>query len=1272
VFGAGGIRMSTAILGFLVSLIALSFAATSAQATITHKYLTQITEGEHFEPFVKPWGLTFDSEGNLYVADAEGPGETAGHVDVFNSSNAFLATLDNETVAFSEPEPLREPPFSNSFVSGPFVRSVAVNEKTGVLYVAESECDCLQVLKPKKSGEPKEGYERVAVWTGLNTKKSKATGQSDGSFGRHLVYVAVNNTSGADAGDVYVLTTGAENEVLYMIAPGAENAEGAPIEQLNLKEHLSGAPNNETGVVVSPLTGDVYVASNETDAVDAYNGHLEEIGELRPPKLAHPFTPVAVAVDPGTGEVYAVDQANHVVDQFSPAAKFEGPIEDTEATPGSPLPLQEPLGVAVNASGLVYVSDGATKAVDVFAAEPPSAPQVESESVLQITDSSATLEAQLDPRSLKADKPTTYRFQYSTEPIAVCAATHTCTETPAASLAPSFEVQSVTAELEGLGAGVSYHFRVLAENETGPVAGEEQVFTTRGTGPFELPDGREWELVSPPQKEGALILRPGDEAPIQAAADGAAIAYATNLPTEAQPSGNPGSTQVLATRGPQGWSSADLALPHTEPTGINSAPGQEDRVFSEDLSLAVVQPFGPFDPSLSGEASEQTAFLRNDATGVYTPLVTGCPSPTEETAGHPCSQLVREHANVPAGTRFAEGAGCVPKPHCGPEFVAGTPNLSDIVLNSPVALTQTAPAAPEGGLYESSAGRLQLVSVLPLDEAEELENKEAEETERKTGLPGSIPKKEGLPAKKPVLGNEEPDGDARDAISKDGSRVFWTVEGRAGDEGRPLYVRDTATGSTLLIAPDGEYQSADNEGTRMFFTEDGDLYECALVEQAGGLTCDLSDLAPSGEVLGGLLPGTSEDGSWVYFVANNGVLAHGGVQGACVKEVPAEDRRAYIESLLTSCNLYVRHDGVTKLVAVLGGSDAQDWALELVNLTARVSPNGEWLAFMSARGLTGYDNADASSGEPDEEVYLYNGATERLVCASCNPTGARPHGVQYGVADHEGMPLAGGNDVWNALTWLAANIPGWSPFAGQKETVYQPRYLSDSGRLFFDSRDGLVPKDHNEAEDVYEYEPAGVPAGEHACSAASASGSDVFEPERTAKVEGREVTSGAGCVALISSGESAQESAFLDASAGDGDGEHGEPGSEAGRDVFFMTTAKLAPQDIDNAYDVYDAQECTTSAPCPVAPAEQPPACTTEASCKAAPSPQPEIFGPPASQTFSGPGDAPPPPPLPVAKPKPKPTKCHKGFVKNHKGKCVRKKAKKRAKRSSTNRETRR
>ncbi len=231
----------------------------------------------------------------------------------------------------------------------------------------------------------------------------------------------------------------------------------------------------------------------------------------------------------------------------------------------------------------------------------------------------------------------------------------------------------------------------------------------------------------------------------------------------------------------------------------------------------------------------------------------------------------------------------------------------------------------------------------------------------------------------------------------------------------------------------------------------------------------------------------SGDGSWVYFAANGALGANpGAVHGNCVSE---------LESAGGECNLYAEHnDGsgweAPKLIAVLSSEDAPDWGVDLNALTARVSPDGGYLAFMSQQRLTGYDNTDAASGKPNEEVYLYDAA------------------------------------------------------------------------------------------------------------------------------------------------------------------------SESGGDVFFLTSAKLAPQDYDSSRDVYDAHECTTQSPCPPPAAEQPPSCTTEASCKPAPEPQPGIYGPPASATFNGPGNvAPtvsPPPAKKVAK---KAAKCRKGFVKQH-GRCVKRKKK--------------
>src|SRR4029077_19860189 len=98
--------------------------------------------------------------------------------------------------------------------------------------------------------------------------------------------------------------------------------------------------------------------------------------------------------------------------------------------------------------------------------------------------------------------------------------------------------------------------------------------------------------------------------------------------------------------------------------------------------------------------------------------------------------------------------------------------------------------------------------------------------------------------------------------------------------------------------------------------------------------------------------------------------------------------------------------------------------------------------------------------------------------------------------------------------------------------LHQSRYLSNEGRLFFNSNDALVAQDINNNQDVYQYEPLGVGA----CPGPSAT----FNP------------AAGGCVGLISSGRASGESAFLDA-------------SESGADVVFLTGERPVAKDRDTA-----------------------------------------------------------------------------------------------------------
>jgi phosphodiesterase/alkaline phosphatase D-like protein len=462
-----------------------------------------------------------------------------------------------------------------------------------------------------------------------------------------------------------------------------------------------------------------------------------------------------------------------------------------------------------------------------------------------------------------------------------------------------------------------------------------------------------------------------------------------------------------------------------------------------------------------------------------------------------------------------------PMPGGRVELEAMTNDLSHVV----VGLSENA-----GGhlsplsLYESSAGTLKQVNVLPDGQAV-------------YGSVGNSERYEYVPFT----------NNARHAISEDGSHVIWST---LADE---IFDRSTVAEETTVVGQ-GTYLTASSDGSTVLYVEGtsqyapGDLHAYDLTSQSN------VDLTPNGLVDGML--GASADASTFYFVAES-VLAPGATAG---------QPNAY----------WIHREGSSwtkpRFIATLQASDSRDWAPDLsggrsnqrlYEQTAEASTNGQYLAFMSQAQLTDYDNFG------ENEVYVFDTASNQVVCPSCTPTGARPEGE--------------------------SSIPSWILYGGEEQTSYQPHFLSNQGRLFFDSDNALVPQDTNAKQDVYEYEPAGV-------------GSCREAP---------------GCVALISGGTGAAGSSFLDAST-------------SGEDAFFITGEQLVPSDQDETKDVYDAHVCTSAAPCTVSPASPVP-CTSSDACKPSPSPQPAVFGPPPSATFSGAGNLAPSGVARVAKAKAKP-----------------------------------
>ena len=875
-------------------------------------------------------------------------------------------------------------------------------------------------------------------------------------------------------------------------------------------------------------------------------------------------------------------------------------------------------------------------------------------SATEVSSDAATFHATINPESAK----TSYVFEYGPKKYESPVPPAGSVAVGAGNTGSGSGPEPVSVPVQNLSPNTKYYYRIVVE---GAPSTEEVTFTTQPEGSeFVLPDGREWELVSPPDKYGGSI-QSGTEygGVIQASESGGAVTYVSVNPPVSEPLGNPAlqEAQVLSTRGAEGWSSEDIATPHNSVGILTLSKQAEYTFFSPDLSLGLVEPNGETPLPPLPEGAEKTIYLRNNDKCA--------PTPTEAIPAT-CYVALVSTANTPPGTKISERESELGGPgnpnereQKHPIFEGASADLSHVVFTNSEPLVE---GAGDGQLYEWSAGKpaseqLQLVSVLPGN----------------GGLAGGR------------IGGD------RHAVSNNGSRVIWTPTGIN------LYLRDMARGETVEVSapePGGEaggeaiFQSASSDGSRVFFTDyarltanstadergvEADLYVFEVTSGGGeplaGRLTDLTVDANAGEhaAVQGEIVGASEDGSYVYFVAD-GVLGDAGEHGVSKGNCERNDRPPEVGR---ACNLYVEHfDGggweAPVFIATLSGNDRPDWDGEgkfLPGLTGRVSPDGRWVAFMSEQRLSGYDNVDVSEREgiagegkthADEEVFLFDaarpvsegvpGVVDNPLCASCDPTGARPVGVfdpEHEVGVLESTLLVDERRVWEGR-WLAGSVPGWTP-DDIETALYQSRYLSDNGRLFFDGADSLVAADVNGREDVYEFEPVGVGG----CGRGVADASWVF------------VAGDGGCVGLISSGTSSEESAFLDASAvGGSDGE----GGEGGGDVFFLTLSQLASKDEDQAFDVYDAHECSTGSPCPPPQGAVQPACNNAESCRAASVPAPEIFGPPPSATFNGAGNITPETVTPPAVVKVKTAvKCKKPRRLSH-GKCAKPKVKGRKK----------
>jgi hypothetical protein len=1033
---------------------------------------------------------------------------------------------------------------------------LAVDQDTGAVYVFDSEAEVL--YKFDEEGNPLDwggsaGYINGNEITGVLQNPEPLSGEVAVDSESHVIYVdsanmvrafeangephnftsgpteGTNELSGATGlrgvtvdkfGDIYTSDSSGKKIRIYSRSGALvtefepRGSQGSPIAPRD----LAVAPDGVLYVVQGP------VYAFKPSKIPATNKTDYGLGKPIQPASQIPLS-ISVAVDPETQYVYINENCGVGLCESSAASQVSVYDEDGAFVrfigveePGEPGEIKGAApGLGLNGGNkrlyaAIRGEGGGLSQVSVYEAIPfpEGPPTISGPAVTQITSTTAELRARINPHTLD----TTYQFEYGT---ADCAeAPGSCTKVPATptSIGSGHVPVLVTASLSGLTPGTHYFVQVVAENEEGTEVAYRSFTTQAANFESRLGDGRVWELVTPPRKFGGVMT---NGVLVQADPDGSGIAFQTRGSVVEDPEGNRAleTAAALARRSASGsWSTSDLVPPHTEAGGLGFGP--EFKMFSTDLGQALLEPRD--DTPLSEEASERGPYLRtNSEPPSYRPLVT-----TKE-----------PFANVPPGTVFGgEATG-----ERNPVAIGGAdPSLRHVVVSSKAALV---PGAAERSLYLWSDGAIEPVSELPAGEGG-----------------GVVSGQLGSAALS-----------VRNAVSEDGSRVFWSQGGILVPhlDWSALYLRDTVADETFRLdkpkagatkegAKAPAFMAASADGAVVFFTDSQqlvkgaspkgrDLYRCAIGKIGEALGCaTLEDLSAPLEGSGEsgeaeeLAVGVAEDGSSLYFIAR-GVLD------------PEENEEGEVAEA-GAPNLYLWEEGLgVRFVAALSEKDAADWGSgppnevgQAARGAANNSPDGRYLSFMSQEDLAGSETADPNSGQPVEQAFLYDAEEEELLCISCNPSGATDPGhpivkdsSEGGVIFPDRQQLWGGRLVGATLPETTEGEPNIG------YALYWPRGVLDNGRAYFNSTSPLVNGDSNGTWDVYQYEPFGVGGCE------PSSGSKMLATTET------------GCVSLISAGTDSLPSVFLDA-------------GESGDDVFLATFARLSALDTDTDVDIYDAR----------------------------------------------------------------------------------------------------
>jgi hypothetical protein len=521
-----------------------------------------------------------------------------------------------------------------------------------------------------------------------------------------------------------------------------------------------------------------------------------------------------------------------------------------------------------------------------------------------------------------------------------------------------------------------------------------------------LPDGRVYELVSPPKKNGneAGVSTAGEEPYGVASMDGNRVLYANSGPIGEANSGVDGYS--VSTRTPLGWETKAVLpapVPGPPPHDTVSRFDPVSLLPSADLSSVAFTAHNPFAPSGVDFENPEFSFASTYTSHEGAPA-TWIGAPTVET---PLPAL--EEVEVPGNlslTGASSDLSTVYYEYYGTLVGEDEPRRAVVAEGNIRAW----------GLYEWRDEHLKAAGLLPSKEGK------PEEEDPYGAVAAAIG--EQPRAATPV--------DFDNEVSRSGNTALFVSPAPRSGSGRPseLYARLEGNRTILisrseltgLPAADGadavsdlgqahvtSYAYASPDGTHVLFASQDQLTsdapaDTSVKEYQFDITSNTLSYLP------GVTPpilATSEDGTTFAFDHTSSgenelaIWAGGKVTDVTPLPKPGESEEIYVAP---------------------------------INLAASSSV----VVFQTNATIPGFNDGGGFG-----EIFRYDMGTEGLSCVSCPP--------------HEQAPVGGANLSNDTLTHLTRLI------------VDSRGVTEDGGDIFFDTPDALVPQDKNGVRDVYEW-----------------------------------------------------------------------------------------------------------------------------------------------------------------------------------------------------------